>query len=79
MKVTKEMFVHEKALSGINEEFYNIVFSTTKTDTYAKSVTVTYEVDREITIKESEARRILKEELCNTTAEGVMQKLFGDK
>jgi len=79
MKVIKEMFVHEKALSGINNELYNIVFSTTKTDNFTKPVTVSYEIDQEIKLKESEVRKILKEEIVShTTVDNIMQRLFGD-
>jgi hypothetical protein len=55
-------------------------FSSEQCEVFSKKITISHEVDQEITIKESEATRILKEEIVSqTTVDNIIQKLFGDK
>jgi len=90
MKVSKEFWVSNDFIESIKDGEVSqvfitgskIAFSTSPKKEYihANKITITYEVDRNVTIKESKARKVLEEEIVShATIDNIMQKLFGDK
>lgn len=85
MKVSKDYFLTHRdfieyvAGSNNDDDIPMMHFSSKRCEVFSKKITISHEVDQEITIKESEATRILKEEIVSqTTVDNIMQRLFGD-
>jgi hypothetical protein len=87
MKVEKTFWVEyesfkqfKKALSEGGKVDLKISTTPDSGNDYMETLTIAYEIDREIILNENEATRILKEEIVSqTTVDNIIQKLFGDK
>lgn len=82
MKVIKEYWVTDDDLRNIQRGIIidKLNYCYDKECKYVNKITISYVVDREITIKESELRSLLKREVTyGTDVFNVMSKLFGDK
>lgn len=91
MKVTKELWVTNEHLDKINknEETAVIIrnkdesnFNDSVTSKAINKITITYEVDREITIKESDIDRLLSDRsmgFFEKDVELIKKAIFGEK
>ena len=87
MKVEKTFWVSDIELEKLNKKKdISIVLRHRDESNYkgienraVNKITITYEADQEITLKESEARKVLKEEIISHgTINNIMRKLFGE-
>lgn len=81
-KFTKEFWVDEDTLEVINKDLYdNIILSRKVSTSKLNKITISYEIDREVTIKESDFEKHLQEWGLKITSISVTdylkQKLFG--
>ena len=80
MKVSKKLFMTTDAKKRMDNQNYAMVVASESCSEFSVPVTVTYEVDREITIKESDIDKLLGASagFFERDIELIKQKLFGD-
>lgn len=81
-KARKEFWIDRESLEIIEKELYeNIVISRKKSTSKLHKITISYEIDREVTIKESDFEKHLQEWDLNTPSirvtDYLKEKLFG--
>lgn len=87
MRVSKEFWVSDEHLEKINSDReFSLILRNKDESSFMDSVinkatnkiTITYEIDREVTIKESELRKILESELeRDITTSDIIDLIFG--
>lgn len=60
MKISKEFWIDRDTLDVINNDSYENIVIGIKSTSRLHKITITYEIDREITIKESKFEKILE-------------------
>lgn len=78
MKVSKEFWVDRDTFDVLNRDLYeNIVISRKKSTTKLHKITITYEIDREVTIKESDIDRLFSNNIRYTYRDiEIMKRVF---
>lgn len=79
VEVSKEFWVDRDAFDVINNDSYeNIVISRKKSTSKLYKITISYDIEREITIKESQLSDILESSgLTTLIQDSLKRKLFG--
>ncbi len=79
--LTHRDFMEYVADSNNGDDIPMMYFSSKQCEVFSKKITITYEVDREVTIKESDIDRLLGDRRVGFTDSDIRlikEKLFGD-
>lgn len=78
-KITKVFWIDGESLEIIEKDLYeNIVINRRKSTSKLHKITIAYEIDREITIKESDLRKALDDlEFSERDFYIIKQRIFG--
>ena len=79
MKVSKEFYISDFDLEDVNKNLEgDISLSRNENKVYKNKITITYEIDREVTIKESDFRRAFDDlEFSGRDYALIKQRIFG--
>ena len=77
-KISKEFWVNSEVMDIIKRDLYeNIIISRIKSTSKIHRITVSYEIDREVTIKESDIDRLFSNNIRFTYKDiEIMKRLF---
>lgn len=79
-KISKDYYVNSETLNIITKNLYeNILIAKEMSTSKIHKITISYEIDREVTIKESDIDRLFPPEagFFNRDLQIIKQKLFG--